>query len=389
MLPFLAGIAAALLGGCTLPAATAPGAPTFRPVSLQRLPGWQEGHQAGDLPVLLRDCERLSLLPPDQALGGSGLAAQLGGKAGRWADICADARRTDPTDDAVRAFLERDFAAYQLGAGGRSTMLFTGYFEPRFRGSRERGGAYQTPIYALPDDLVRMPDGQGGQRIGRMADNLLAPYDSRARIDAGSLAGRAGVIAWLADPIDAFFLQIQGSGRIVLPDGAVIRVGYAGHNGLPYTPIGQVLIRQRQMTPDQVTAQSIRAWLAAHPDQARTVMEQNQDYVFFREVPGLRPQDGPPGALNTLLTPGRSVAVDKAFIPLAAPLWVATTDPLDGRPFRRLMQAEDQGGAIKTPLRADLFYGWGPDAEQRAGKAHQTGTGYVLLPRPPASAPRH
>ena len=169
-------------------------------------------------------------------------------------------------------------------------------------------------------------------------------------------------LAWLADLADAFFLQIQGSGRIRLPDGEVMRVGYAGKNGRPYVSIGRLLVDRGEMTLPEVSMQSIRAWLASHPDQAAGLMRQNPSYVFFREFFDVAADQGPIGALGVPLTPGRSLAVDRRFVPLGSPVFIDTTDPVDGLAMRRLMLAQDTGGAIRGALRGDVFFGWGPDA---------------------------
>ena len=181
-------------------------------------------------------------------------------------------------------------------------------------------------------------------------------------------------------------LQIQGSGRVLLDDGRVVRVSYAGQNGRPYVPIGRVLAERGQIPLEQVSLQTIRAWLLAHPTEAAAVMNQNPSYVFFREVIGVRPEEGPPGALGAPLTPGRSVAVDRSFIPLGAPIWLDTTDPLTGSRLQRLMLAQDIGGAIRGPVRADIFWGWDREAEERAGRMRQPGSDFVLLPRALRSA---
>jgi membrane-bound lytic murein transglycosylase A len=225
------------------------------------------------------------------------------------------------------------------------------------------------------------PDLKGKSVVGRIDRGRLVPYWDRTAIESGALDRQRLGILWLADPVDAFILQVQGSGRVRLADGRVVRVSYAGQNGRPYVPIGRVLADRGEMKLDQVSMQSIRAWLAAHPAEAASVMNQNPSYVFFREIIDVSPQDGPPGSLGAPLTPGRSVAVDRNFIPLGAPVWVATTDPVTGSPLQRLMMAQDIGGAIKGPVRADLFWGWGQGAEDRAGKMRQPGTEFVLLPR--------
>jgi membrane-bound lytic murein transglycosylase A len=225
------------------------------------------------------------------------------------------------------------------------------------------------------------PDLKGRKLTGRVEGGRFVPYWDRAAISGGALAGRRLEILWLADKVDAFFLEIQGSGRVRLPDGGVVRVTYADQNGRGYVPIGRVIAERDHIPPSQVSLQSIRAWLAAHPADAAGVMNQNPSYVFFRELAGIDPNQGPPGSLGAGLTPGRSAAVDRSFIPLGAPLWIDTTDPIDGSRLQRLLVAQDTGGAIKGPIRADVFWGWGQDAETRAGKMRQQGAAFVLLPR--------
>ncbi|HEX6977888.1 MAG TPA: MltA domain-containing protein, partial [Alphaproteobacteria bacterium] len=197
-------------------------------------------------------------------------------------------------------------------------------------------------------------------------------------IDEGALEGRNLELVWVADPIDAFFLHIQGSGRVRLADGSTIRVGYAAQNGHPYLAIGRPLIDRGAIPKDKVSMQSIRAWLAANPDEAERIMWLNASYVFFRELEG----EGPLGAQGVPLTPGRSLAVDRRHIPLGAPIWLDTTLPTEGTPpFRRLMVAQDTGGAIRGPLRGDVFWGHGSDAAERAGRMRSTGRMWILLPR--------
>jgi membrane-bound lytic murein transglycosylase A len=223
--------------------------------------------------------------------------------------------------------------------------------------------------------------------VGRVQDGRLVPYYDRSQIEAGALARKRLELLWLSDPVDVYFLQVQGSGRVVLPNGKVVRVTYAGQNGRRSVLIGRVLADRGYLPLEQQSLQSIRAWLVAHPAEAEDVLRQNPSYVFFREVDDLRPDQGPPGALGVPLTPGRSVAVDRAFLPLGAPVFVATTDPVTELPFRRLTIAQDVGGAIRGPVRTDIFFGWGHDAEDRAGRMRRTGTEYILLPKNPAAIP--
>lgn len=372
-------IVAALLAGCT-PSGTE--RLTLAPVAFQDLPGWQADRVAEALPALLRSCGRVSALPAGQSPDSA---------PADWAGVC-DAARAVPAGDeaAARSFVEQRFRPYAVGNDGQTAGLLTGYYEPQLEGAQVADARMQTPLLARPADLVEADLGAfaadlAGKRIaGRVQDGRLVPYWDRAQIEAGALRDQDLAILYVASPVDAFFLQIQGSGRVVLSDGQVVRVGYAGQNGRPYVAIGKVLADRGQLKRAEVTMQSIRDWLAQHPAEAAGVMAENPSYVFFRELPALRADEGPLGALGVPLTPGRSIAVDRRHIPLGLPVWVDTTDPLDGAPLRRLMLAQDVGGAIKGPVRADLFFGWGAEAEARAGRMRQPGRLFVLLPRPAA-----
>ena len=269
----------------------------------------------------------------------------------------------------------------------------TGYFEPEVAGDINQQGPYQTPLLGLPPDLVTFdlglfdPSQPGVTVVGRLQDKKIVPYYDRFEIENGALDPATLAIGWVADPVDAYFLQVEGSGRIDLPDGSVMRVTYAGKNGRPYVPIGRVMVQDKLLPTGGVTEQSIRAWLEAHPGRARAIMDQNPSYVFFRTAPQLSAAAGPPGALGVSLTPGRSIAVDKSFLPLGAPVWLDTTDPVSHAPLQRMTVAQDLGSAIKGPLRADLFFGSGAPAEAAAGAMDAAGQIYVLLPRPAAATP--
>jgi membrane-bound lytic murein transglycosylase A len=382
----LAGAAMLCLAGCVPPTnVTTPA--TLAPVGFDTLPGWSTDDAWSAVPALLRSCGGLADLPTGQPLGGAGDAARLAGTSAQWTGLCSGAEQLRPGDDAgARAFFERWFQPYALAVNGRSDALFTGYYEPEVAGSRRRGGAYQTPILALPTDIVQVSNPEGGKTIGRSSDGQIVPYYDRSQIVGGALDNRGLELFWLADPIDAFVLQIQGSGRIRLPNGAIARVGYAGQNGQTYVPIGRRLIERREMAADQVSMQSIRAWLVAHPDQAAALMNENPAYVFFRELPGLPTNEGAPGSFGVPLTPGRSLAVDRSLLPLGAPVFIETTDPVNAAPIQRLTMAQDTGGAIKGALRGDMYFGWGTEAEDRAGKMRQPGRAWLLLPRPGPSS---
>jgi membrane-bound lytic murein transglycosylase A len=308
----------------------------------------------------------------------------LGATASDWAAPCEAANRVPPGDDgAARRFLESELVAFRAGNNGDPAGLFTGYYEPEIPGARRRETRFPAPLLKRPADLVSVDLGQfrpawrGERTAGRVVNGRLLPYPSRAEIMAGALDGRGLELLW-ADPVDLFFLQVQGSGRIVLPDGAVIRVGFDGQNGHSYVSIGRVPAERGAIALEDVTLQTLRAWLRAHPDEAPALLAANPSYVFFKEVAG----EGPVGAGRVALTPGRSLAVDPVFAPLGLPIFLDVEDPLDrSRRLQRLVVAQDTGGAIKGPVRGDLFWGAGEEAERGAGAMKSRGTAYLLLPK--------
>lgn len=247
-----------------------------------------------------------------------------------------------------------------------------------------RHGPYRTPVYARPMDMVTADLGlfreewKGKTLVGRVVEGRLRPFPPRAEIEAGALEGEGLEILWIDDPVDGFFLHIQGSGRVAMNDGRIVRLGYAGQNGHPYVAIGRELIERGAIPRERMSMQAIRAWLKNNPDDAPRLMASNPSFVFFRELKG----PGPIGAHGVPLTPGRSLAVDRSFIPLGVPVWLDTTDPLSPEtPLRRLVVAQDTGGAIRGPVRGDLFWGFGADAAAKAGPMKQAGRYYLLLPK--------
>ncbi len=359
--PFFASSAPPQETTWTVP--TGPG-PALTALRFDQLVGWSSDREAAALAAFLAGCAEFGS-NTDQPLGGQGEAASRGGRASKWQPACTAGRTVPAGDDAAaRAFFETWFQPYGISSDGTAQGLFTGYFEPEVAGSRTPGGVYKYPLLRRPSDL-------GTKR----------PYYSRAEIEHGALRRQRLDLLWLADPIDVFFLHVQGAGRVRLPDGHIVRVSYDGQNGQTYVPIGRVLVDRGEMTLDQVSMQSIRAWLVAHPKEAAAVMDANPSYVFFREVPDARADQGPPSTLGVPLSPGRSLAVDKTFVPLGAPIWIETRAPVDGARMQRLMMAQDLGGAIRGPVRADIFFGWGKDAEERAGRMRQPGMEIILLPK--------
>ncbi len=273
----------------------------------------------------------------------------------RWEVLC-DYLSTNPHP---RTFFENFFTPVLIEDG--EPMLFTGYFEPELPGSRVRGDDYQHPIYAVPDDLIR------GE-----------PYFTRREIDEDRpLEGRDLELAWLTDPVDLFFLQVQGSGRIRLPDGSMMRVGYGGKNGREYSSIGMALVDRGEFEPHQVSAAVIRNWVRKNRKEGRALLWENESYVFFREVSEVPADRGPLGAMNRSITKGRTIAVDPEFVTLGAPVWI---EKEGAEPINRLMIAQDTGSAIKGAQRADIFFGTGDEAGREAGKIKDPGRMIVLLP---------
>jgi membrane-bound lytic murein transglycosylase A len=337
-----------------------PGAPPLLATPITALPGWASDDAAAALTTFLRSCKTINLMPADQFLGGIGLSAQTAGQAGLWRNDCAIAANVAPgNENAAQAFFNSYFNAYLID----EPALITGYFEPEYPGSKNPAPGYNVPLYAKPGD----PD--------------LASM-TRAEIDQGGLYRQAPVTAYLSDPVDAFMLQIQGSGRIMLPDDNILRVGFDGQNGQPYTPIGRILVQAGDLPANGVSYQTISAWLKANPAQAQSIMERNTRYVYMRPLGPLPDDQGAPGTLGVPVTAGRTLAVDKTVIPLGIPVFVATTDPVTNAPLDRLTIAQDTGGGIHGAQAADLFFGAGPQAAEIAGRMQQPGTLYLLLPKP-------
>lgn len=358
--------------------------------SFSALPGWDQERHAEILPAFGETCRRLAAMPADRPLGGAEAAAPRAGRVSDWLPLCAEAARLPPGDHAAtRAFFEARFQPWLAqnvsGAQPDPFGLFTGYFEPEVPGSRRRRPD-GVPLLTRPADLVQVELGdfaedlRGRRTAGRVEQGRLLPYASRAEIERGALDGRRLELLWLDDPIDAFFLHIQGSGRVRLAEGGIARVGFAGQNGHPYVPIGRVLVDRGVMTQDQVSMQSIRAWLVANPAEARSVMQQNPSYIFFREIRGLGPDEGPPGAFGAPLTAERSIAVDRSFIPLGIPVFIDVPHPMTQAPWRRVLMAQDIGGAIRGPVRGDVFWGTGTAAGEAAGRMRSRGAWWLLLP---------
>jgi membrane-bound lytic murein transglycosylase A len=353
---------------CPCPPKPAPAAEArYEPVSFAALPGWSGAAAAASVRAFVAGCRN----------GAAARAMQA---------ACEQARALQAGDDAAaRAFFEGVFAAYAIVApDGAREGLVTGYYEPLLEGSRRRSARFTHPVYGLPDDLVvvdlasQYPELRGLRLRGRLNGRRLEPYYSRGEIEARNGAFPAPVIAWVENPVELFFLQVQGSGQIRLDSGERIRVGYADHNGYPYRSLGRYLADRGDMPLEQTSMQGIKAWAAANPGRTQEALNQNPSYIFFRELPAV---GGPPGAMGVPLEAGYSIAADPQYVPLGAPVWLATTYPLSPAPLERLVVAQDTGGAIRGALRADLFWGTGPEAGALAGRMRQPGRLWLLWPR--------
>jgi membrane-bound lytic murein transglycosylase A len=293
------------------------------------------------------------------------LAAARNLHSAAWQSVCASAVRLAPRSGAqVRDYFTSCMDLYRVIAveappPERTTGLFTGYYEPQIEGSRVRDGQYAVPLYRAPAAIPAAP---------------------RADLErAGALRGQE--LIWVHDPLDAFMLEVQGSGRIHLADGTWLRLAYAANNGQPYRSIGRWLADLGELDAATLTMRAIRDWAQAHPERVREMLDQNPRVIFFREAPLGDPAAGPVGAQGVALTPGVSVAIDPQFIPMGAPLLLTTVSPVDGLTARRLAVAQDTGGAIRGPLRIDWFWGPGEDAGAIAGRLHAQGTVHVFVPR--------
>lgn len=364
-----------------VPKGPQPEALILQPASFAQLPGWRADNTAEALEPLQKSCALVARKDPAQDFGAAGKVAD-------WLVPCAALEAVPAGDgEAARAYFETYFTPMRATSNGDADGLFTGYYEPSLRGARMRGGPYQYPLYARPDDLVTADlglflDSLAGQRVtGRVQQDakgkIFVPYAKRAEIAALGVPARA--LAWVDDPVGAFFLEIQGSGRIELDDGTVMHAGYAIQNGHPYTAVGRAMRDDGLFAEDEkITMQKIRAWLSANPQTAQSVMNKNESYVFFEE----REAEGAVGAQGVVLTPLRSAAVDRHFIAYGTPLWLDIESPEGpGMRIQRLVIAQDTGGAIKGPVRGDLFWGHGARAEEMAGVMQSRGGYWMLVPK--------
>jgi membrane-bound lytic murein transglycosylase A len=371
--------ACAACASCPAPAVPAPLPAAAKPMQVARfadLPGWADDDLSAAWPAFLQSCRALASKP----------------KWPLWRAACAEAKGIAARDGAAqRRFFEARFEPYLLtNPDGTTSGLITGYYEPLLHGSRRRSAAFSQAVLGVPADLLTieladlLPDLKGMRLRGRLQGNKVIPYYSRADINSREAEYTDRVLLWVDDAVELFFLQIQGSGRVRLPDGEMVRIGYADQNGHPYQAIGRVLAERGELKIEQTSMQSIQAWARANPEKLSDVLNSNPSYVFFREVKSSG-NEGPQGALGVPLTSERSIAVDPRLVPLGAPVFLSTTQPNAAAPLRRLMLAQDTGGAIRGVVRADYFWGFGGEAGNQAGKMKQQGQMWVLLP--PGAAP--
>ena len=352
----------------------------LEPVGFEALPGWEADAVAEALPALRRSCRRILSSAENKAVGPDA----LGGRVADWRPVCADLERLAVTDDiSARLFFETWFTPFLVSDDGDAEGLFTGYYEAELRGDTKPNGRYRFPLYTRPTDLVSVnlgdfrADLEGERIVGRVDKSRLVPYFSRAEIEKGALSGQKLELLWADDLVDVFFLHVQGSGRVRLPDGRTKRVGFAASNGLPFYAIGRAMIQEKVLDRGDVSMQAIRDWLRDNPDEAQSLMHRNGRFIFFREIKG----EGPIGAQGVPLTAGRSLAVDPSHLPLGAPIFLDTTWPASDRPLQRLLVAQDTGSAIKGPVRGDFFWGSGEPALAEAGRMKQKGRYFLFLPK--------
>jgi membrane-bound lytic murein transglycosylase A len=340
----------------------------LQPVGWEDVDGWQTDDPTSALEVFQQSCRAI--------------AHRI-----RWQMVCEEAAKIGPVGEQVaREYFETFFQPHQVrNEDGTDVGLITGYYGPELPGSRVPTEKFRYPLYAQPDDLLIVdldeiyPELNNYRLRGRVVGNRVVPYFERSEIDNGSDPLLGHELFWVEDPVELFFLHIQGSGRIRLPDGELVMVNYANQNGHRYRSIGKLLLERNAMTRDQMSMQNIRRWVNENPEAGEQLLAENPSYVFFRELPA--EYTSPPGSLGIPLTAERSLAVDPRTIPLGAPVFLATNFPGSGTPLQRLMVAQDTGGAIKGRVRADFFWGMGNDAGAIAGRMKQDGRLWLLLPK--------
>jgi membrane-bound lytic murein transglycosylase A len=352
------------------------------PIAWEDLPGWKADSHGRAFDAFLASCEVIA-------------AHKRGAKDLRpvykpLRRICREALALGPATDAeAREFFETRFRPVRIARVGETEGFSTGYYEPIVQGSRVPTGEFKTPVYRRPHDLISAQRRHGpgfpnkGGALRKVGPRKFVPYYDRGEIEDGALDGKGLEICWLKDPIDAFFMQIQGSARVRLEDGAMLRLNYAAHNGHPYTPVGAHLVQRGIVPREEMSMDRIRAWMRANPDEGKELRRQNRSFVFFR-VAELADDQEAIGAQNVPLTAGRSIAVDRKLHVYGTPFWLDAELPLSAEGtkdrFRRLMIAQDTGSAIVGPARADIYFGAGVEAGQVSGRIRHPGSFVMLVP---------
>ncbi len=352
--------------------------------TFSNLPGWQSTQALSSLHTFRRSCRHFLQMNPKYSVGNT----WFGLHAKDWRPAC-EAAVALQTDSEIQAknFFETWFQPMEFSNDHAITGLFTGYYLPSVAASLTKTQEYTVPVYGLPNNLLRIklsdfdPTLPTRQLFGRLENNRVLPFYSREEIDQGAIAGKAPILAYLRSPIDRLLIEIQGSALLNLPDGTQLNLGYAGKNGLTYTAIGHVLIKRKILPANQVSIQSIRAYLESHPEESDEIIHKNRSFVFFEVLT----KRGAYGTLGTRLTQGYSLAVDPEWVPLGMPVWLATTYPdahsNQYHSLHRLMIAQDTGGAIKGTVRGDVYWGNGDDAAAIAGKMKSKGRYWLLVPK--------
>ncbi len=346
--------------------------------SFEKLDGWDADNPARALTALQKSCARIIKKSPDANFG----VGKFAGTAKDWQNVC---EKLSSTNTNPHKFFEENFTPYAIWGGDGRDGLFTGYYEPTLYGSLTKSAEYNIPLYSKPLDLIKirldkfLPELKGRTITGRVEGQEFIPYHTRTEIEDGALNNKEHEIVWVNNAVDAFFLHIQGSGRVVLDNGGVLRVGYAGQNGHGYTAIGRELIARKAISREEISMQSIRKWLEENPNEAADVMNINNSYIFFHELD--KDLDGPLGAEGISLTPLRSLAVDRKKIPYGVPIWLDAEEPEGGKRIQRLMVAQDTGGAIKGSVRGDFFWGASKEGTHKAGLMKSKGSTWLLLPK--------
>ena len=350
----------------------------LRPTTFEKISGWAiDDHQ------IARTTFKRSYDEMKNTAHGFKREAQFGGILENWLDIPATAF----SSSSPRKFFEQYFVPCEVRDSSRPEGLFTGYYEPEAEGSLKQEGAFQVPMYRKPPELVAL-DAESqkstGLSYGIMRNSKAHRFSTREEIEKGALNGRGLEIVWLKSWVDAFFMHIQGSGRIKLPNGQVIRLAYAAKNGQPYTGIGSMLLQRGIATPATMSMQVLRNWMATHPDEAPALMWNNKSFIFFRDIEVPDKNLGALGAQQVHLMPLRSLAIDRSNWMFGTPIWLDTSTPTESsggsKPFQHLMIAQDTGTAIKGYVRGDVYWGWGDEAAITAGHMKSPGRMIALLP---------